>query len=350
MNLSSVYKSLIRPLLFKLDPEKAHNLTFRMLEFLGALPGFQFALKRIYSIENKRLERKVFGLTFPNPVGLAAGLDKNAVLVDELATLGFGFIEIGTLTPQPQPGNPQPRMFRLQKDGALINRMGFNNDGVQQAVERLRKRKSKIIIGGNIGKNKITPNEQAFEDYEITFDALFDVVDYFVVNVSSPNTPDLRALQEKEPLKKILNSLMVKNRTKGKPKPILLKIAPDLNNAQLDDIIEIVQETSIHGVIATNTTIEREGLRTGSDHLNRIGNGGLSGKPLKNRSTEIIKYLNQRSKSSFPIIAVGGIFSGADALEKLKAGASLLQIYTGFIYEGPSLIKQINKAVLEENL
>lgn len=345
-----MYKSFIKPLLFKLEPEKAHNLTFSLLKLFGSLPGGHLLLSKLYSFRHRSLERKVFGLTFPNPVGLAAGLDKNAVLVDELAALGFGFIEIGTLTPKPQPGNPQPRMFRLKQDEAIINRMGFNNDGVQQAVERLRKRNSKIIIGGNIGKNKTTPNEQAFQDYEITFDALFDVVDYFVVNVSSPNTPDLRALQEKEPLKKILQSLMVKNRSKIKPKPVLLKIAPDLNDAQLDDIIEIVQETSIHGVIATNTTIERVGLKTASGRLNTIGNGGLSGKPLRARSTEVVKYLHQKSKGAFPIIAVGGIFSGEDAVEKLKAGASLVQIYTGFIYEGPSLIKQINKAVLNENL
>lgn len=345
-----MYKSLIQPLLFLFEPEKAHNITFRLLKLIGFIPGFKYILKKQFEIHHDKLERNIFGLNFSNPVGLAAGLDKNAVLVDELAALGFGFIEIGTLTPKAQPGNPQPRMFRLPKDGGLINRMGFNNDGVQSAVKRLRKRKSNIIIGGNIGKNKNTPNEEAFKDYEIAYDALFDVVDYFVVNVSSPNTPDLRALQEKEPLKKILNSLVVKNKAKKKPKPILLKIAPDLNDSQLDDIIEIVDEIAIHGVIATNTTIGRNGLSTDPEFIKLIGPGGLSGKPLKGRSTEVIKYLHQKSKGSFPIIAVGGIFSGEDALEKLKAGASLIQIYTGFIYEGPGLIKQINKAILEENL
>lgn len=345
-----MYKSLVRPLLFKLNPETAHNITFKFLKFFSAIPGLTFMWKKMYSTPNNKLERKILGLKFPNPVGLAAGLDKDAVLIDELASFGFGFIEIGTLTPQPQPGNPKPRMFRLPEDQALINRMGFNNKGVNEAVKRLKNRKSKIIVGGNIGKNKNTSNEEANKDYELAFEALYEVVDYFVVNVSSPNTPNLRALQEKEPLKKILKGLMVLNKAKEKPKPILLKIAPDLNDAQLDDIVEIVNESGIDGIIATNTTISRNGLKTGIKTLEDIGAGGLSGKPLQKRSTEIIRYLNKKSKGAWPIIAVGGIFSGEDAVEKLKAGASLVQIYTGFIYEGPSLIKEINKAIIKENL
>ncbi|MDQ3393112.1 MAG: quinone-dependent dihydroorotate dehydrogenase [Bacteroidota bacterium] len=345
-----MYKNIIRPFLFKFQPEKAHNLTFSLLKLLGKMPGFSFIVEGLFAIRHKNLERKVFGLTFTNPVGLAAGLDKNAVLVDELSALGFGFIEVGTLTPKPQPGNPKPRMFRLPKDGALINRMGFNNNGVEEAVTRLKSRKSKVIIGGNIGKNKNTPNEEAYVDYEIAFEALFDVVDYFVVNVSSPNTPDLRALQEKEPLKKLLQGLMLKNKGKSKPKPILLKIAPDLIDSQLDDVVEIVLEIGIDGIIASNTTINKEGLHTNSEYIQQIGPGGLSGRPLRARATEVIKYLHKKMNGKIPIIAVGGIFSAEDAIEKLRAGASLVQIYTGFIYEGPALIKQINKAILEENL
>ncbi len=288
------------------------------------------------------------GLKFPNPVGLAAGFDKDAKLIDEFASLGFGFIEIGTLTPKTQPGNPQPRLFRLQEDEAIINRMGFNNEGLEPAIARLKKRKSSVIVGGNIGKNKITPNQDAVNDYLESFEKLFDYVDYFVVNVSSPNTPNLRELQEKEPLKKLLSHLMNKNNLKDKPKPILLKIAPDLTNSQLDDIIEIVEETKIAGVIATNTTISRENLKIASADLEVIGAGGLSGKPLKNRSTEVIRYLHQKSNGAFPIIGVGGIMTAQDALDKLDAGASLIQLYTGFIYEGPGLIKKINKALLKK--
>ena len=338
-----MYK-IIRPLLFKLDPEKAHRLTFSLLHF----PFSKKILENIYNCEDIRLERKVFGLKFKNPLGLAAGLDKNAEHIDELAAVGFGFIEIGTVTPRPQPGNPLPRLFRLKKDAALINRMGFNNDGVEKIVQRLKKRKSDVIVGGNIGKNKDTPNEMAIEDYKICFNTLFDYVDYFVVNVSSPNTPGLRDLQEKEPLKKILKKLQELNIPKPSPKPILLKIAPDLTDAQLDDIIEIVAETKIAGIIATNTTINRKNLKTSDKKIATIGPGGLSGKPLKSRSTEVIKYLHQKSGGSFPIIGVGGIHSPEDALEKLEAGASLIQIYTGFIYEGPGLVKEIKKKLLEK--
>jgi len=276
-------------------------------------------------------------------VGLAAGLDKDATLYQELSNLGFGFIEIGTITPKPQPGNPQKRLFRLIDDQGIINRMGFNNEGVVAAVERLKKNKG-VLIGGNIGKNKITPNE-AVNDYLICFEQLFDYVDYFVVNVSSPNTPNLRSLQEKEPLKQLLNTLQDKNLAKENSKPILLKIAPDLTDEQLLDIIEIVKETNIAGVIATNTTINRDGLLSN----NKKETGGLSGKPLKNRATEVIRFLSEKSGKAFPIIGVGGIFSEEDAIEKLEAGASLVQLYTGFIYEGAGLIKRINKKLIKKN-
>jgi dihydroorotate dehydrogenase len=307
------------------------------------IPGFSFLAKSIYKVNNPLLETEVFGLKFPNPVGLAAGFDKDAKLYQELSNFGFGFIEIGTLTPVGQDGNPKKRLFRLKEDQAIINRMGFNNGGVQQAVERLKKNKN-VLIGGNIGKNKITSNEDAVLDYQICFEALFDHVDYFVVNVSSPNTPNLRELQDKEPLTKLLQTLQDANAMKSNSKPILLKIAPDLSDEQLLDIIAIVQETKIAGVIATNTTLSREGLLS----ENKTEAGGLSGKPLKERSTEVIRFLHQKSKGSFPIIGVGGIHSVQDALEKLEAGASLIQLYTGFIYEGPQLIKEINTAIVAQ--
>ncbi|MFT4903106.1 MAG: dihydroorotate dehydrogenase, partial [Thalassomonas sp.] len=298
-------------------------------------------------VKDTRLEREVFGLKFDNPVGLAAGFDKDAKLFDELASFGFGFIEIGTVTPLQQDGNPKPRLFRLKDDSGLINRMGFNNQGIEAVVARLRRKKSDIIIGGNIGKNKVTPNEEAANDYAICFEKLFPYVDYFAVNVSSPNTPGLRDLQEKEPLTALLNSLQKLNNKKDIRKPILLKIAPDLTNEQLDDIITIVADTKIDGVIATNTTINRSGLKTDKNKVDAIGNGGLSGKPVGLRSTQVIKYLADKSNRAFPIIGVGGIHSVEDALEKLDAGATLLQVYTGFIYEGPSLVKRINKAILK---
>ena len=283
---------------------------------------------------------------FENPVGLAAGFDKDAEIFDELYSFGFGFVEIGTVTPMPQSGNPKPRLFRLKEDNAIINRMGFNNDGIEAVIARLRRKKSTIIIGGNIGKNKVTPNENAVDDYELCFEKLFPYVDYFAVNVSSPNTPGLRDLQDKEPLTALLNRLQEVNVIKEKRKPILLKISPDLTNSQLDDIVQIVTETGIDGIIATNTTTDRHGLETDGDKLVTIGSGGLSGHPVKSRSTEVIRYLSNRSKKSFPIIGVGGIHSVEDALEKIQAGADLIQIYTGFVYEGPSLIKRINKAIL----
>ncbi len=337
-----MYKSLVRKILFQFDPEKIHHFSFSMIKGMMKLPFVPGITRSIFKIEDPILERKLFGLTFKNPVGLAAGFDKNALLFDEFSNYGFGFIEVGTVTPKPQPGNPKKRIFRLKTDEALINRMGFNNDGVDVVVERLRNRKTDIIIGGNIGKNKVTPNESAIDDYLICFEKLFDVVDYFVVNVSSPNTPNLRALQDKEPLTELLQTLQNENIKKEKPKPILLKIAPDLTDSQLMDIIDIVNTTKIAGVIATNTTISREGLR--SVHQNETG--GLSGKPVKDRSTEVIRFLAEKSGKSFPIIGVGGIHSAEDAKEKLEAGADLVQLYTGFIYEGPGLVKKINKSLI----
>lgn len=340
--------TLLRSILFLFDPEKVHYFTTKLLNVVLSIPGSKAVFKKMYCNDDKRLNREVFGLKFDNPIGLAAGFDKNASMYNNLSYCGFGFIEIGTVTPKSQPGNEKPRLFRLKLDEAIINRMGFNNEGVNAAVEELKKRKTNLIIGGNIGKNKLTPNDEADSDYLIAFNALHSYVDYFVVNVSSPNTPNLRELQEKEPLKKLLQSLKDENSKKAIQRPILLKIAPDLTNEQLDDIIEIVQETKIDGVVATNTTIDRSGLKTSKAMVDSIGAGGLSGKPLASRSTEVIRYLSTHSNNSFPIIGVGGIHSAEDAIEKLEAGASLLQIYTGFIYEGPALIKKINKAILNQ--
>jgi len=320
-----MYKLIIRPLLFLFDPEVVHHFSFNAIRCVSRL-GLGGIIRRLYTINDKRLEREVFGITFKNPVGLAAGFDKNARLYNELSDFGFGFIEIGTLTPKPQEGNPKKRLFRLKADKAIINRMGFNNQGVFDAVTQLKK-KHKVIIGGNIGKNN------------------------FVVNVSSPNTPGLRALQDKEPLTALLKDLKIENAkcasitTEAKEKPILLKIAPDLTDEQLLDIVAIITETKIDGVIATNTTIVRTGLQSDEDLIHQ--NGGLSGKPLTDRSTEVIRFLAEKSNNSFPIIGVGGIHSAQDALDKLQAGASLVQLWTGFVYEGPALIKKINKALLK---
>ena len=341
-----MYK-IIRFFLFKFDPEKIHYTTAKLLKNTLSIPGMKFIWNKLYLVESKSLEKELFGLKFKNPVGLAAGFDKNASMYNDLSYCGFGFIEIGTVTPVGQDGNPKPRLFRLKKDNAIINRMGFNNLGVQNAVENLKKRKTDVIIGGNIGKNKLTPNEDAVSDYLISFEALFPYVDYFVVNVSSPNTPNLRALQEKEPLTALLQALQTENANKEKRKPILLKIAPDLTNEQLDDIIEIIQDVNLDGVIASNTTISRDDLKSSDVLVESIGAGGLSGKPVKNRSTEVIRYLSEKSNKAFPIIGVGGIHSPEDALEKIKAGADLIQLYTGFIYEGPGLVKKINKSILE---
>lgn len=340
-----MYKIFIRPILFRFHPETIHNLVFKVLKISSKIPGAKLLTKSIFTFSSKSVEKEVFGIRFKNFVGLAAGLDKDAEAFDMLGYLGFGFVEIGTVTPKPQPGNDKPRLFRLKKEKALINSMGFNNNGVEYSIKKLKQKKSDIIIGGNIGKNKITLNEDAINDYEICFNAIFDHVDYFVVNVSSPNTPNLRELQDKEPLKKLLTHLKMLNSSHTFQKPILLKIAPDLTNEQLDDIIEIVMETQIEGIVATNTTISRENILQENELAEKIGTGGLSGKPLKNRSTEVIKYISEKSNKQIPIIGVGGIFTAEDAIEKLEAGASLVQIYTSFIYEGPSVIKKINKKI-----
>ncbi|SFD48630.1 quinone-dependent dihydroorotate dehydrogenase [Spirosoma endophyticum] len=347
-----MYKRIILPLLFRFDAETIHHTVSTLLKFALAIPGISALCRKLYVVEDKRLARTVFGLTFPNPVGMAAGFDKNAELISELSDLGFGFVEIGTVTPRPQPGNPRPRLFRLKADQGLINRMGFNNKGAGPAAGRLRnfaqnRGNRQVIVGGNIGKNKDTPNENALSDYLSSFRELFDAVDYFVVNVSSPNTPGLRDLQERGPLTHLLTALQQENRQRSIPKPILLKIAPDLTNGQLDDIISIVADTKIAGVIATNTTINRAGLTTNSTLVEQIGAGGVSGRPLRERATEVIRYLHQQSGGAFPIIGVGGIFSADDAQEKLRAGASLVQVYTSFIYEGPALAKRINQGLLK---
>lgn len=354
-----MFYKFLKFILFLFDPEKIHHKVLNIIKLVLGLPSIDTITKKIYIVNHPKLEKEVFGLKFPNPVGLAAGFDKDAKWFNELACFGFGFIEIGTLTPKPQPGNDKPRLFRLPEDEAIINRMGFNNQGVEVAVQRLKNKKQNIIIGGNIGKNKATPNEEAVKDYEYCFKVLYDYVDYFVVNVSSPNTPNLRDLQEKEPLTKLLLRLKelnrelaaktsVKLREKGEGRPILLKIAPDLSNSQLDDIIDIVKITCIDGVVATNTTISKDGLKTSKTTIENIGAGGLSGKPLKNRSTEVIKYLSEKSNKAFPIIGVGGIHSPEDAIEKINAGADLIQLYTGFIYEGPSLVKRINNKLIKQ--
>lgn len=341
-----MYKRVIKPIFFLFSPERAHYLAMDLLRIACFIPGFSWLMKRSFQVNNVSLQRNVFGLQFSNPVGLAAGFDKDARWVDELDCLGFGFIEIGTVTPVAQSGNDKPRLFRLPEDEALINRMGFNNGGAKAAAARLRSRKSNIIIGGNIGKNKMTANEDAVMDYILCFNDLYDTVDYFVVNVSSPNTPGLRALQEKGPLTEILSTLMKLNANKPQQKPILLKIAPDLTDEQLDDIISIVIETKISGVIATNTTITREGLQTSALELQKIGAGGLSGKPVTDRSTYVIRYLVSKSNNAFPVMGVGGIHNAKDAREKLDAGAALVQVYTGFVYEGPGIAKHICKGLV----
>jgi len=342
-----MYKSVIRPILFQFDPEKVHYFTFSLIRTLCKIPFVSSLFRSLYQVNDKRLEKKLFGITFKNPVGLAAGFDKNAVLYNELANFGFGFIEIGTVTPKAQVGNPKQRLFRLKDDQGIINRMGFNNDGIEEGIKNLKKNKGKVIIGGNIGKNTQTTEENYTKDYCEVFTALHPYVDYFVLNVSCPNVGSHAKLEDKEYLAELIFEVQKINKQQTKHKPILLKIAPDLNNQQLDEIIDLVAETKIDGVIASNTSMNREDLKVSKDSLQEIGNGGLSGKPIKNRSTNVIKYLADKSGKSFPIIGVGGIHSAADALEKLNAGADLIQIYTGFIYEGPGLVKQINKAVLK---
>jgi len=342
-----MYKLFIRRFLFLFDPEKIHYATFSLIRFCCKVPLFSAIFRAIYLIEDKRLERNLFGITFKNPVGLAAGFDKNAVLYNELANFGFGFIEIGTVTPKGQEGNPKKRLFRLKDDQGIINRMGFNNDGLETAIEQLKKNKGKLIIGGNIGKNTQTSPENYTNDYEECFKGLHPHVDYFVLNVSCPNVGSHEKLNDKEYLLELILAIQNLNLLEPTQKPILLKIAPDLNNNQLDEIIEIVAETKIDGIIASNTSTSRSGLKASKKQLQEIGNGGLSGLPIKEKSTRVIKYLKDTSNKAFPIIGVGGIHSAKDALEKIEAGADLVQIYTGFIYEGPGLIKQINKALLK---
>jgi len=342
-----MYKKIIKPLLFSLDPEIVHDFSFLFIKFFFKIPGLSLLFKKIYSFENPLLERELMGLKFKNPVGLAAGFDKNAELFNELSIFGFGFIEIGTLTPLPQRGNPKKRIFRLIDDYGLINRLGFNNKGVDYAIKNLKKNKN-ILIGGNIGKNKNTKNSDAFKDYELCYNKLYPHVDYFVINVSSPNTPNLRDLQEKKPLELIIRNINLSNKKQKEKKPILIKISPDIDKKQIDDIVDIVKTNNIDGIIATNTSINRDNLESELDLKNQ--KGGLSGKPIFSLSNNIIRYIYQKTQGKLPIIGVGGIMCPDDAIEKLKSGASLIQLYTGFIYEGPSVIKKINKRIIEEKL
>jgi len=341
-----MYKTIIRPILFLFSPETIHHFVINSIRFFFSIPGIQKLTKTIYSEQNKKLQRDFLGLTFSNPVGLAAGFDKDAKIYNQFRAFGFSFIEIGTVTPLPQSGNPKPRSFRLTKDKGIINRMGFNNLGVDQAVEQLKDRHPELIIGGNIGKNTQTPNEQAVNDYEICFRKLYDYVDYFVVNVSCPNITNMKELQDKDSLIKILSRIMEVRREMKNRKPVLLKISPDLNYAQIDEVIDIVKETDTDGIVATNTTITRDNLKTYKNIVAQIGRGGMSGKPIQQRSTDIIRYINQKTGGQLPIIGVGGIMSAADAKEKIDAGATLVQVYTGFIYEGPGLVRKINKGLL----
>ena len=343
----AMYKLIIRPILFLFDPEKVHYFTFSLIRFLCKIPFVPSIFRSLYQVKDKKLERKLFGLTFKNPVGLAAGFDKNAVLYNELANFGFGFIEIGTVTPKGQVGNPKKRLFRLKDDQGIINRMGFNNEGLEAAIAQLKKNKGTLIIGGNIGKNTQTVSENYTEDYEICFQGLHPYVDYFVLNVSCPNVGSHAKLNDKSYLIELISACQKLNNAQETQKPILLKIAPDLNNQQLDEIIELVAETKIDGVIASNTSTTRENLKVSKERLQEIGNGGVSGQPIKDQSTKVIQYLAENSNKSFPIIGVGGIHSAKDALDKIEAGADLVQVYTGFIYEGPRLIKKINKAILK---
>ncbi len=345
--LSIMYKLLLRPIFFLFDPEKVHYFTFSLIRITSKIPGVSSIIRSLYQVNDSRLERNLFGLKFKNPVGLAAGFDKNAVLFNELANFGFGFIEIGTVTPKGQAGNPKKRLFRLKDDQGIINRMGFNNEGVQVAIEQLKHNKGKLIIGGNIGKNTNTSPDGYTKDYLTCFNALHPYVDYFVLNVSCPNVGSHAKLNDKDYLLELIETVQKANTNFDKQKPILLKIAPDLNALQLDEIIDLVLQTNLDGVIASNTSTDRSGLKAPKTQLDAIGNGGLSGQPVKDKSTKVIKYLADKSNKAFPIIGVGGVHSANDALEKINAGADLVQIYTGFIYEGPRLIKNINKAVLK---
>lgn len=345
-----MYHNLIRPLLFLFKPEWIHRAIAGLLPLFFAIPGMPAVVRKHYHVNDPALSKRVFGLDFPNPVGIAAGFDKEATLYNSLSNFGFGHIEIGTVTPRPQSGNPRPRLFRLPKDQALINRMGFNNNGLDVFIKNLRKNRPGVIVGGNIGKNTQTPNNKAIEDYCLCFEGLFDLVDYFVINISCPNIKDLDKLQDKELLVKLLQAVQQINHSRPAPKPVLLKISPDLSNAQLDEVLEIVEETKLDGIVATNTSTRREGLVSDPGAIARIGQGGLSGRPLKEESTRIIAYLHKKSKGNIPIVGTGGVFNADDAIEKLQAGASLVQVYTGFIYNGPGIAKKINQGVLRKFL
>ena len=338
-----MYKLLVRPLLFSFDPEWVHYFTLNALRLLNKIPFSSWLFRKIYSYQNSSLEKELFGIKFKNPVGLAAGFDKNGKYIKEMSNLGFGFIEIGTITPKPQPGNPKKRLFRVQNDLAIINRLGINNDGNTLCAERLKKNNSDVVIGGNIGKNTTTSNENADTDYIQNFEILHQYVDYFVLNVSCPNVSNFTKLQDVEFLKKLVPQLKKINSTKPKKKPILIKISPDLNQDQLDETIDLILSENLDGIIATNTTTSRNNLKTNKSKIEKIGNGGLSGEPLKNKSTEVIRYISKKTNGNLPIIGVGGIMNPKDALDKIKAGADLIQLYTGFIYEGPSIVKKINQ-------
>jgi dihydroorotate dehydrogenase len=344
-----MYRLIIRPLLFLIYPETVHNLIVLLVKTTFFIPGVQKLVSLFFSVNSGKLKTEFAGLTFPNPVGLAAGFDKKADFFNEFSAFGFAFIEIGTVTPLPQPGNPKPRSFRLKKDGALINRMGFNSEGVKKVVENLKKNRKQVIVGGNIGKNTLTLNENALSDYEICFRELYDYVDYFVVNVSCPNILSLAELQDARSLEKILLRLVSIRTEQKKYKPVLLKISPDLSFQEIDDILKIYNSSGIDGIVATNTTTGRNDLITEEETIQSIGRGGLSGKPLAKKSTEIIRYISQKSGNRIPVIGVGGIMTPEDAIEKLEAGATLVQVYTGFIYEGPCIVKRINKAILKRN-
>ncbi|MEN8158249.1 MAG: quinone-dependent dihydroorotate dehydrogenase [Bacteroidota bacterium] len=346
-----MYRLLIRPLLFLLPPETIHMMLVRSLRILFRIPGFGRIIHSSFHLKHNALETEFLGMKFSNPVGLAAGFDKNAEVFREFHAFGFSFIEVGTVTPLGQPGNPRPRSFRIKADRGLINRMGFNNHGAEAAAGKLDvKRPKGLILGGNIGKNTQTPNEEAVADYEAVFRAIYDRVDYFVVNVSCPNISDLRKLQDQESLEAILGRLLRIRDEMERKRPVLLKISPDLNNQQLDETIEIVERLKIDGIVATNTTVRRDGLNTPVKKIEAIGNGGLSGAPITQRSLEVVRYVRQRTGGELPIIAVGGIMGVQDALNMLDAGATLIQLYTGFIYEGPGLVKRINRAILKKRL
>ena len=342
-----MYKKLLKPILFCIDPERVHEITFFFINLIFKIPLVSSLISKIYSLKNPILETEVFGIKFPNPIGLAAGFDKNAKLYNEFSNFGFGFIEIGTVTPLPQEGNPKKRLFRLVNDEAIINRMGFNNTGVEEVIKRLKYNKG-VIVGGNIGKNKITDFNNSIKDYLICFEKLYPYVHYFAVNVSSPNTEKLRDLQQKDLLKNLLEAIQKKNKSYSFPKPVLLKIGPDLSQDQLIDVIEVIAETSLDGIIATNTTLSRDNLSSSENLVNQ--EGGLSGKPISKKSTNIIKFLHQKSNGSIPIIGVGGIMNPDDAIEKIKAGATLIQLYSGFVYSGPSIVKKINNAIIDYRL